>query len=99
MPKVKCQCGKTYQVSDDDVRVGKNYVCKACGEKFSAAKAEGTGSLAAVGNGPSGTQAWTDVELAKIEKLKKANDNIVAEIRKAVVGQEQVVRELMTALF
>jgi len=45
------------------------------------------------------TQKWTDEDLAKIERLRSANDTIVAEIRKAVVGQDRVVKELMIALF
>ena len=44
-------------------------------------------------------ETWSDADLAKIEGLKRANDTIVAEIRKAVVGQERVVKELMIALF
>ena len=44
-------------------------------------------------------QSWTDEELAKIEHLRHANDTIVREIRKAVVGQDRVVKELMIALF
>jgi MoxR-like ATPase len=100
MPKVVCQCGKAYQVSDEDAKTGKTFVCKACGAKFTAARAsESRASLEKVAAAPSGVQAWSDVELAKIDKLKKAHDTIVGEIHKAVVGQEQVVKELMTALF
>ena len=43
--------------------------------------------------------AWSEADLAKIGNLKKAHDVIVAEIRKAVVGQDRVVKELMIALF
>jgi len=45
------------------------------------------------------TEKWSDQDLAKIGHLKQAHDVIVAEIRKAVVGQERVVKELMIALF
>jgi MoxR-like ATPase len=44
-------------------------------------------------------EKWTGEELSKIEHLKRANDTIVSEIRKAVVGQDRVVKELMIALF
>jgi len=44
-------------------------------------------------------EKWTDSELSKIEHLKRAHDTIVSEIRKAVVGQDRVVKELMIALF
>ena len=45
------------------------------------------------------TETWSAQDLAKIEHLKQANDTIVSEIRKAVVGQDRVVKELMIALF
>jgi MoxR-like ATPase len=44
-------------------------------------------------------EIWTDQDMAKIGRLKQAHDAIVAEIRKAVVGQDRVVKELMIALF
>ena len=44
-------------------------------------------------------ETWTKQDLDKIEHLKRANDAIVAEIRKAVVGQDRVVKELMITLF
>ena len=44
-------------------------------------------------------KTWTSADLAKIEQLKHSHDAIVAEIRKAVVGQERVVKELMISLF
>jgi MoxR-like ATPase len=42
---------------------------------------------------------WTDTDLAKVAHLKEAHDRIIKQIRKAVVGQEQVVNELMIVLF
>jgi MoxR-like ATPase len=42
---------------------------------------------------------WTDEEKQEIGKLKEANDRIVGQIRSAVVGQDQVIREVMIALF
>ena len=43
--------------------------------------------------------AWADTDLAKVAHLKEAHDRIIRQIRKAVVGQEQVVNELMIVLF
>ncbi|OAI49007.1 AAA family ATPase [Planctomycetaceae bacterium SCGC AG-212-F19] len=43
--------------------------------------------------------SWTDADLAKVAHLKEAHDKIIQQIRKAVVGQEQVVKELMIVLF
>jgi MoxR-like ATPase len=44
-------------------------------------------------------ETWSSADLARIEHLKQAHNTIVAEIRKAVVGQDRVVKELMIALF
>ncbi|MCG3181508.1 MAG: hypothetical protein BIFFINMI_03904 [Phycisphaerae bacterium] len=42
---------------------------------------------------------WTDVELERIGHLKEAHDRILGQIRKAVVGQDEVVRLTMLGLF
>ena len=44
-------------------------------------------------------EIWTDADQAKIEHLKTAHDNIVTQLRKAVVGQDAVVRLTMLGLF
>ncbi len=44
-------------------------------------------------------QPWTDQELEKIEHLKEAHRKIMAQIRRAVVGQDKVVRLTMLGLF
>src|SRR5688500_12113516 len=44
-------------------------------------------------------QPWGDADLAKIGRLKEAHDRIVAQIRKAVVGQDDVVNLTMIGLF
>jgi MoxR-like ATPase len=44
-------------------------------------------------------EPWTDADLAKIGHLKEASDKINAQIRKAVVGQDDVVRLTMIGLF
>ena len=42
---------------------------------------------------------WTTADLDKVTHLKEAHDRILRQIRKAVVGQEQVINELMIVLF
>jgi MoxR-like ATPase len=42
---------------------------------------------------------WTDADLGKVAHLKEAHERILRQIRKAVVGQEQVINELMIVLF
>ena len=44
-------------------------------------------------------EPWTDEELAKIENLKEANRKILTQVRKALVGQNEVVRMTMIGLF
>jgi len=43
--------------------------------------------------------AWSDADLSRVAQLKEAHAKIIQQIRKAVVGQEQVVNELMIVLF
>ena len=43
--------------------------------------------------------AWNEADLSKVAHLKEAHDKIIKQIRKAVVGQEQVINELMIVLF
>ncbi|MBM4038713.1 MAG: AAA family ATPase [Planctomycetes bacterium] len=42
---------------------------------------------------------WTDEEKAEIGQLKAAHDLILKQVHSAVVGQEQVIREVIIALF
>lgn len=42
---------------------------------------------------------WTSDDLSKISNLKAAHDRIMEQLRKAVVGQDQVVRLTMLGLF
>jgi len=42
---------------------------------------------------------WTSEDLGKIKHLKEAHDRIMEQLRKAVVGQDQVVRLTMLGLF
>lgn len=44
-------------------------------------------------------EPWSDADLAKIGHLKEAHDKIVTQIRKAVVGQDNVVNLTMIGLF
>jgi len=42
---------------------------------------------------------WSERELGLLGELKKANDQILNQISKAVVGQEEVIHLVMTSLF
>jgi MoxR-like ATPase len=45
------------------------------------------------------TTPATDDDLQAIKRLKEAYDKIMAEMRKAIVGQEDVIRELLISIF
>ncbi len=102
MIEAKCSaCGKAYSLKDDSA--GKSYKC-ACGATFSvpggaAPAGSGSGSEADAFKVFSRPEPWSDDELARIGHLKEANDKIVSEIRKIVVGQDKVVRLTMIGLF
>ncbi|MCX7590893.1 MAG: MoxR family ATPase [Kiritimatiellae bacterium] len=44
-------------------------------------------------------EPWTDQDFKKIQRLKEAHDKILGQIRKALVGQDTVVRLTMICLF
>ena len=44
-------------------------------------------------------EQWSPEDIAQIGKLKEAHEVLLREIHKAVVGQEQVIHQLMIALF
>jgi MoxR-like ATPase len=43
--------------------------------------------------------AWSEADIAKIAKLKEANARIQVQLRKALVGQDRVVRLVIISLF
>jgi len=107
MIEVKCSaCGKPYSLKEDSA--GKKYKC-ACGSVFTVPEARRPEP--ALPGGPAATaeerayeafkkpESWSDEDLARIGHLKAANDKIVSEIRKIVVGQDKVVRLTMIGLF
>jgi len=107
MIEVKCSaCGKPYSLKEDSA--GKKYKC-ACGSIFTVPEAPKPGPAAAAGGAGTAEdrafeafkkpEAWSDEDLGRIEHLKAANDKIVSEIRKIVVGQDKVVRLTMIGLF
>ena len=44
-------------------------------------------------------EPWGPEDMAKIQKLRDANDGIMKQVKKALVGQNQVVRLTMISLF
>ena len=48
---------------------------------------------------PAPEAPWSDAEVAKIEHLKAAHDKVMAQVRKAMVGQDEVIRLTMIGLF
>jgi len=101
MVMARCKCGKEYKLKDS--MAGKKVKCKECGEAMLVPALEGapeavSGEIEV--KSPDITQKeWTADDVKKIEGLKQAHANILEQIRKAVVGQQRVVNELMIALF
>ena len=91
--KLKCtECGHAF---DGDPAGGK-LGCPKCGKPVASA-----GPEVDVGDTYSMTQQeeWTPADLAAIGRLKEANQKILVQVRKAVVGQNKVVRLTMIGLF
>ena len=110
MIEATCQCGAKYKVGDESA--GKKLKCRKCGGVFTvpaAGAATAQPAAPASAGAPSGgaTEAdagepgrpWTSDEVAKVKHLKEAHDKIIGQMRKAIVGQEEVVKQLMIALF
>jgi MoxR-like ATPase len=84
-----------YEVSN--VSPGQKARCK-CGCKFDVASGQivdesgSTAPLARTASGTSGT-------IAAVESLAEARDTILAEVGKAIVGQKEVLDQILTAFF
>src|ERR1043166_9043724 len=98
---VKCKCGLTAQIP-----AGGKRLC-ACGKWLPA---EGpTAPMApevepietAAGGGAAGGPGWPRIEgdLSAIERLNDGYRRIVKELNKVIVGQSQVIEELLVAIF
>ena len=97
--RFKCtECGQTFEGEAD--MAGKQLDCAKCGKSFTVPAAD-AGKAAAPQEHYSMTQkaVWSQEDIAKIGKLKEANARILVQLRKALVGQDQVVRLVMISLF
>jgi len=84
VPMIQCsQCGAVVQVSP-----GHNVRC-SCGAELSGGEAEGT----------SPAMEPRDDDLEAVRRLSDAYRTIRAELGKAIVGQGQVLEELLVAMF
>jgi len=98
MISLKCRCGIAY--SFEDHQAGKKMKCKKCSGIFTVPDAIKNAPPASDADfSPPTDEAWTDADMAKIANLTAAHDKIVEQIRKAVVGQNLVVRQIMIGLF
>jgi len=85
---ITCQCGKQCTVGDE--HAGKFAKCPDCGERISIPAAGGDEPAPAAAGGN---------DLAAVERLTRAYALLRKEMAKAIVGQEQVVEELLTCIF
>jgi len=99
MPIIQCPtCHKRYKITTEDHIIRK---CQ-CGhllEPRALVVAEGDVTTAVEELAPPTPTEVHDHDLLAVEKLRDAYARIVAEIRKAIVGQQQVIDELLIAMF
>jgi len=93
---VSCpECGKMYEVSN--VSPGQKARCK-CGCKFDVStglKLDESGSTAPLAGTDYGTRGTVDT----VEAMAQARDTILAEVGKVIVGQKEVLNQILTAFF
>src|SRR5579862_7540382 len=100
MIRVTCpKCSTVYNVKE--VLAGKSVKCKKCDISMPVPLAPpgAVDAAAEVASSPGANDEWTSADMEKVEHLKTANDNILEQLRKAVVGQDVVVRLTMLGLF
>ncbi|KKL93191.1 hypothetical protein LCGC14_1877180, partial [marine sediment metagenome] len=87
--EITCQCGKTYTVGDETA--GKTAKCQACGASIAipAPGADASPPRADLG----------DDDIAAVDRLTEAYKILRKEMAKAIVGQEQVLEELLMCIF
>jgi MoxR-like ATPase len=96
MPSVQCpQCGLVVQVPDEGRRL-----C-GCGNWLSSEDAEvlGVSRNASEADGLGVSRNVNDGDLAAVERLNDGYRRTLKEVKKAIVGQEQVLEELLLAIF
>jgi len=86
---ITCKCGKEFTVGDE--HAGKYAKCPNCGEMIPIPGSAPAGAPAA--------PAADSADLAAVERLTKAYGILRKEMAKAIVGQEQVLEELLTCIF
>ena len=93
---VSCpECGKMYEVSN--VSPGQKARCK-CGCKFDVStglKLDESGSTAPLAGTTSGTRGTIEA----VEAMAQARDTILSEVGKAIIGQKEVLNQILTAFF
>jgi MoxR-like ATPase len=103
-----CGCGAKYSCKNE--QAGKKLRCRKCGESFKVPDGPLTDTpipnpgmdavaVAPAAAGSTASAEWTDADMMKLETLKKAQGRIDIELRKAIVGQNDVVRQVMIGLF
>ena len=99
MIRVTCpKCNTPYNVKD--ALAGKSVKCKKCDISMPVPAAPPEAVDAAVEQAVAiESDEWTSADIEKVAHLKDANENILEQLRKAVVGQDIVVRLTMLGLF
>jgi len=90
---ITCKCGKKCTVPDE--YAGKYAKCPACGEAIPIPSQQ----TAAPPAGPAGAAELTDEDLAAVERLTQAYAVLRKEMARAIVGQEEVLEQLLMCIF
>jgi len=95
--KFECtHCGQRFD--GEESMTGQSFSCTSCGKEFTVV-AKAAPAAAAEKYSMTEKAEWRKEDLQKIVHLKEANDRIMVQLRKALVGQDQVVRLVMISLF
>jgi MoxR-like ATPase len=94
---VTCECGKQYQV--EDRFAGKFAKCPTCGKAIRIAGEKERKEVPDQSpQSPAGGEMSKD-DLAAVEKLTDAYKTLRKEMARAIIGQEQVLEEMLMCIF
>ena len=94
---VACHCGRQYQVKDG--YAGKFAKCPACGKAIAIAAEKETNQVVEQRAEDLAGGEMSRDDLAAVERLTDAYKTLRREMARAIVGQEQVLEEMLTCIF
>ena len=92
---ITCKCGKKCTVPEE--YAGKYAKCPACGQAIPIPASGQPAAASAAGREDAGK--LTDEDLAAVERLTQAYEVLRKEMARAIVGQEEVLEQLLMCIF